>query len=81
MDTKLTLKLDQTIINKAKHYAKLHDISLSILIETYLRQLMLPYKKLVITPLVKSLSGVVELPEKFDEKKIYKKHLLQKYGR
>ena len=36
MDTKLTLKLEQAIIEKAKDYAKSHKTSLSKLIENYL---------------------------------------------
>ena len=40
MDTKLTLKLDQSIIQKAKKYAKNRNISLSRLIENQLRSLV-----------------------------------------
>ena len=36
MDTKLTLKLDQEIIEKAKQYASEKKLSLSRLIENYL---------------------------------------------
>jgi uncharacterized alpha/beta hydrolase family protein len=36
MDTKLTLKLEETIIEKAKEYAKNNKTSLSKLIENYL---------------------------------------------
>ena len=39
MDTKLTLKLEQTIIEKAKGYAKAHRTSLSQLIENYLQEI------------------------------------------
>jgi len=44
MDTKLTLKLDSSIIELAKEYAKGHDISLSKMIENYL-QALTPEKK------------------------------------
>ena len=40
MDTKLTLKLDRDIIQKAKKYAKKRNISLSRLIENQLRALV-----------------------------------------
>jgi hypothetical protein len=33
-----------------------------------------------VTPLVKSLSGIVNLPLNFDYKKEYKKHLSNKYA-
>ena len=39
MDTKLTLKLDQEIIEKAKHYASEKKISLSRIVENYLNSL------------------------------------------
>ena len=37
MDTKLTLKLDKSVIEKAKIYAAQHKHSLSFLIENYLK--------------------------------------------
>lgn len=33
-----------------------------------------------VTPLIKSLSGVVDLPKNFDYKKEYNKHLENKFG-
>jgi hypothetical protein len=79
MDTKLTLKLDNSIIEQAKIYAKKKNTSLSKLIESYLGLLVDPKDTQEVTPLVKSLSGVVDLPKNFDYKKDYKKHLLNKY--
>jgi len=79
MDTKLTLKLDNSIIELAKNYAKNKNTSLSKLIESYLGKLVEPNESYEITPLVKSLSGVIDLPKNFDYKKEYKTHLLNKY--
>lgn len=82
MDTKLTLKLDETIIEKSKEYAKNHKTSLSKLIENYL--LNITGEKgndEKITPLVKSLSGVINLPEGFDHKKGYADFLNGKYSK
>ena len=79
MDTKLTLKLDNSIIEQAKIYAKKKNTSLSKLIESYLDLLVDPENNQVVTPLVKSLSGVLDLPKNFDYKKDYKKNLLNKY--
>lgn len=81
MDTKLTLKLDDAIIEQAKLYAKENNTSLSKLIESYLVLLLEPTEKLEVTPLVKSLSGVLNLPKSTDYKKAYKKHLLDKYSK
>lgn len=81
MNTKLTLKLDSSIIEHAKTYAKKKNTSLSKLIESYLGLLIDPKESQEVTPLVKSLSGIVNLPKNFDYKKDYKKHLLNKYSK
>jgi hypothetical protein len=80
MDTKLTLNLDKKVIEKAKEYAKSHKISLSRLIESYLSSLDAKKDRdIEITPLVKSLSGVIKLENDFDYKKSYTDHLIEKY--
>ena len=80
MDTKLTLKLEQTIIEKAKSYAKSHRTSLSQLIENYLQNITSEKgKEEKITPLVKSLSGIINLTEDFDYKNGYSDFLINKY--
>jgi len=82
MDTKLTLRLNQKVIERAKIYARQHNISLSRMIESYLEAVTLPYeeeKKNYITPLVESISGVIELPSDYDYKKEYHEYLSKKY--
>jgi hypothetical protein len=81
MNTKLTIKLDNSVIELAKIYAKKKNTSLSKLIESYLGLLVNPQHAHEVTPLVKSLSGVIALPKNLDYKKDYKKHLLNKYSR
>lgn len=81
MDTKLTLKLNQDIIEQAKSLAKEKNISLSKLIESYLSMLVEQKANSDVTPLVKSLSGIVSLPENFDVRTSYQKHLVNKYQR
>ena len=81
MDTKLTLKLNGDIIEQAKTYAKKKNTSLSKLIESYLGMLVEPNEKQEVTPLVKSLSGVIDLPKDFDRKTNYRKHVLNKYSK
>lgn len=39
MESKLTLKLDKQVINHAKTYAKMHNTSLSKMIENYLQSI------------------------------------------
>lgn len=80
MDTKLTLKLEETVIEKAKNYAKNHRTSLSKLIENYLLNITNDnQKEEKITPLVKSLSGIIDLPKGYDHKRDYADFLLNKY--
>ena len=80
MGKKLTLNLDQSIIEKAKAYAKKNQISLSKLIEAYLSSLTSKTKsEKEITPLVKSLSGVIELPSDAQTKDAYSDFLADKY--
>jgi len=80
MDKKLTINLDASVIEHAKLYAKKNKISLSELIEAYLKSIMdYKTKNEEITPLVKSLSGVIELPSDIDIKDEYTKHLMEKY--
>ena len=80
MDKKLTLSLDKSIIESAKDYAKSNDISLSKLIESYLTTLIKRKESSTeITPLVKSLSGVISLDKDFDIKDAYADYLIEKY--
>lgn len=80
MDTKLTLKLDQEVINRAKEYAESKKISLSKLIESYLQLLTKESSSADnISPLVESLSGVIVLPQKDDGKSDYADYLSEKY--
>jgi hypothetical protein len=80
MDKKLTLSLDKSIIESAKNYAKSNNISLSKLIESYLTTLTKRKRNSTeITPLVESLSGVINLDEDFDIKDAYTDYLIEKY--
>jgi len=80
METKLTLRLNNNVILRAKDYAQNHKISLSKLIESYLDSVTKPKPEdIEITPLVKSLSGVINLSADFDFKKEYADHLTEKY--
>ncbi|WP_439506847.1 DUF6364 family protein [Sediminibacterium sp.] len=81
MKKKLTLSIDSSLIIQGKFYAKENKTSLSHLVEVYLKELVETSDIYVISPKVKSLSGVVKLPKKFDEKKEYRKYLENKYGK
>ncbi len=82
MDTKLTLILNDNVIQRAKIYSRKHKISLSKMIESYLDSITKPKdteKITSITPLVESLSGVIKLPPDFDYRKEYGNYLAEKY--
>lgn len=80
MDTKLTLNVDKVVIERAKEYARSQKISLSKLIESYLKILVDNKERdIEITPLVRSLSGVIDLPSDYDYKKDYTDYLEEKY--
>ena len=82
METKLTLRLNDNVIERAKNYARRHKISLSKMIESYLDSITKQKedeKKIPITPLVDSLSGVIDLPADYDYKRNYRDYLENKY--
>jgi hypothetical protein len=66
----LTLKLKKSVIIEAKKYASDRGLSLSDLIQNHLLQLTTDKKEeFEITPLVKSLSGILDLGEnRYEEK-------------
>ena len=80
MNTKLTLTIEQSIIEKAKSYAKEKGRSLSDIIENYLKAITTDQRTIEdISPLVNSLRGSFKAPENFNYKKELSKGLSEKY--
>ncbi len=80
MDSKLTLKLNESVIERAKQYAKENNVSLSRMIESYLQAVTVRKKnKIIVSPLIESLTGVIELENK-NYRKDYTDFLSQKYS-
>ena len=81
MNTKLTLTIEQDIIDQAKKYAKQKGKSLSAIVENYLKILTKDqeFSEVEITPLVRSLRGAFKSPEGFDYKKELSQRLSKKY--
>ena len=80
MNTKLTLTIEQTIIEKAKSYAKETGRSLSSIIENYLKAITTAHKiEEEISPLVKSLRGSFKVSEPFNYKDELTERLSEKY--
>ena len=81
MQTKLTLTLEQNIIEQAKGYAKSKGRSLSELIENYLKVVLDDKKSAIkLSPSIKKLKGSIKLPDNFDYKKDLTDALSEKYG-
>lgn len=83
MNTKLTLTIEEEVIQRAKEYAKGQKSSLSQIVENYLKSLTSKTRNKspkTTTPIVKALRGSFKAPVDFDYKKelyeaLEKKHL------
>ena len=81
MNTKLTLTIEQTVIEKAKKYAHGKGRSLSNIIENYLKVITKDddNESIELTPIVKSLKGSFKAPKNINYKKELSKRLTEKY--
>jgi hypothetical protein len=85
MDTKLTLKLNKNVVEKAKEYASENNRSLSRIIESYLALLIMKEGEdirkndIEISPFVKSMSSEIHIPVDLDYKTEYSNYLTEKY--
>ncbi|SDF16031.1 hypothetical protein SAMN05421636_11428 [Pricia antarctica] len=81
MDTKLTLKLNQKIIERAKVYASDKKMSLSRIVESYLQSLTSEKNgnQLEISPFVKSIATGTKIPTDLNYKKDYSDYLMEKH--
>jgi len=81
MNTKLTLTIEQTLIEKAKEYAKGKGRSLSDIVENYFKVIVKEEGmiKSESTPIADSLRGSFKAPNDFDYKKELTKSLTEKY--
>ncbi|MCD8528967.1 MAG: DUF6364 family protein [Chitinophagales bacterium] len=83
MDLKLTLKLNESVIKRAKKYASSKKVSLSRLIENYLDSLTAHQNDhFEISPYVKSISTGKSIPNNIDDKTFkedYTDYLEKKY--
>ena len=83
MNAKLTLSINQLVIEEAKRYAKSSGKSLSSIVEEYLKSLAQAEKsnkKQATLEIVRELKGSVKLPKEFTSyKKILQDALIEKY--
>ena len=81
MDAKLTLTIEQSVINRAKRYAKTKERSLSDLVESYFKMLTkeTTSNDIELTPTVKALKGSFRAPKNFNYKEELTDILSDKY--
>ena len=81
--SKLTLSINQMVIDEAKEYAKSSGKSLSSIVEEYLKSLTKTEKskkKRASMELVRELKGSIKLPEDFTSyKEVLQDALVEKY--
>lgn len=80
MTTKLTLTVEESVIQKAKLYAKNSGRSLSELIESYLETLTNDNNdKSILSPKLQAIAGSIKLPVDFDEDAELREYLENKH--
>jgi len=81
MNTKLTLTIEQKLIEKAKKYAKSKGRSLSDIVENYLKVIIHeePLDEVVSTPITSALKGSFKASKDFNYKDELVKGLSKKY--
>ncbi len=82
MNTKLTLNIDKTVIDRAKEYAQKTNQSLSSLVQGYFKAIAEKhdYNEDDISPLVQEISGIIKLDDNFNLKDEYHKYIMEKYS-
>ena len=82
MTTKLTLSIDDQVIESAKKYAQEEGKSLSGLVENYLKSITASQKEnMNVSPEVRKLRGSLNLSKGFDYKSELGKAISKKYSK
>ncbi len=81
MNRKLTLSLDESIIEKAKNYAEKKNESLSQMVENYFKIVTSESttQEFEISPLVKELIGSIKVPSNINIEDAKYDYLIQKH--
>ena len=79
MATKLTLTLDNKIIESAKTYAKKNNMSLSGIVELYFKALSSEIGNSIIPPITKELSGIASFSTKKSDKELLEEALNERF--
>ncbi len=84
MNTKLTLSIEEQVIESAKEYAKKQGRSLSSIVEEYLKSISKTKrtkKKENFHPLVEELCGSVKFPNNKTYDEILEEALIERYSK
>ncbi len=77
MNTKLTLNIDKNVIDKAKTYASSQNISLSKLVEEYLKSLSSGSREeTLLAPITKELGNIVKAKTKINYRNAVEDYLI-----
>jgi hypothetical protein len=83
MHTKLTLNIDQKVIETAKKYAKYQKVSVSKLVEEYLSSISSPGNEkadpVSLGPITKELVGIIKAKGKMDYKELLTDALIERH--
>ncbi len=78
--TKLTLSVDQAVIEKAKEIARANGTSVSSMFSRFIQSMANRPKDFKIGPLTRKLTGIAKLPPGKDYKEALTDALCEKYG-
>lgn len=73
--SRLTLNIDDQVVQRAKQYAKEHGASVSALVEGYLDAVSRPLKPVEGLPVLREIRGILRKGDRED----YRQHLIEKY--
>lgn len=73
--SKLTLSVNESVVSRAKRYARENGVSVSEMVETYLAVVSRPPASDHLPPLLRSVRGSLKRADLAD----YRKHLARKY--
>lgn len=82
MNTKLTLTIEEEVIQVAKEYAKEKGQSLSNLVENYFKLITKDRRTIKpeeLSPRIQRLRGIIKTDEPIDYKKVLAEELAKKY--
>ena len=75
--TKLTIRVDRDLLERAKQYAQENDTNLTRLVSAYLRHIAWQGDPLADAPTVRRLSGILAPEASIED---YHRYLEEKYG-